>query len=208
MVTVNTKNELKLDEIAILRGLIGCTLSSIYCSGVQIYTSVKGYVFTDVINIKSSGKNYISIGFDFHETCFGYNFYKIHITNNQSPIGIKYDVDNRTFKESFADLIFSKQFLVTKIEVFGYSYVNENDNQEKNPNWLILINNKGQPVKEIVENEDILLFHFENNQRLLISPSGVVPWIFTSFDDEQIEEITKGLDVFKVPVRKLKHEIQ
>ena len=207
MVTVNTLHKLSKDEISLLRQLVGKSLTTIICSGVDLNSGQNYYDFIDTINLKFQGdKGYVSISALSDETSFGDDFIKIFIRLEKDPVGIKRH-DQGGLQHPFVNLDVYPEFTVKRIEVYGDSYVCHSENIETKRYWKIEIDNPGKPITENIETENVIVF-YSDNSRLLIRPYGAIPWIQATFDNNFIENSLLTKDREGKTITKLKHELR
>lgn len=204
---IDTVHKLKVQEIDLLERLIGQTLTSIRCSGVDLNTSYKTYEFTDSINLSFIGLDeFVIVKADFDETNFGNNFETISLYKAEYPANIKI-TDKGYLQHPMSSLTVNPLFKINKIEVYGYSYKSESENDASEPYWQIEKANPGQKIQENVESEDTLVFSSEDGRRLMISPQGPVPWINVVFDEATIDKNTHTTDWSGAVLTKLKKTI-
>ena len=206
MVTVNSIHELSNDETSILKDLIGKSLIAIKCSGADLTSGLLHYDFIDAVNLVLKGKDgFISVSAEFDETNFGDDFIKINITKEKYPIGINVH-EQGGLQHPFVNLEIFPEFLIKKIEVYGDSYSCHSDNNIEERYWQIEINNPGKSITEIIETENIIVFHSANG-RLMIRPYGAVPWIQVTFDNHLIDQVLLNTNNEGQYVTKLKHDL-
>lgn len=189
MVTVDMVHVLSKGEKESLKMCIGKRIDHIISPGAILHAGLRGYEFLGTLSLLISGLDgFILISTQFSETNFGDNFHKVRISHAKYPEGI--DVHQSGALQFPFTSLYLNDFVIDKIEVYGYSYGIVSANADPDPVWKILRRYSGKSVKEQIETENILVF-CSGEKTIVLSPSGPVEGFDISYDERPEETSIK-----------------